>query len=87
MVDAARGAGKAGAWGEEVDDLLRGLSGGVLVGIPLIYTMEMWWIGETISMPRAIGFVVIAYRVPGESGVRNGDGISRHGAGIAPPGD
>ncbi|MDQ2683775.1 MAG: TIGR02587 family membrane protein [Chloroflexota bacterium] len=48
-------------WEEEVDDLLRGLSGGFLLGIPLIYTMETWWLGETISMPRAIGFIGIAY--------------------------
>ena len=50
-----------GAWGQEIDDLLRGLAGGFLVGIPLIYTMETWWIGETVSMPRALVFVAVAY--------------------------
>lgn len=50
-------------WSREIDDLLRGLTGGFLVGIPLIYTMETWWIGETVSMPRAIAFVVIAYAI------------------------
>ncbi|MCC6790582.1 MAG: DUF2391 family protein, partial [Thermomicrobiales bacterium] len=50
-----------GGWEQETDDLLRGLTGGFLVGIPLIYTMETWWIGETVSMPRAIAFVAVAY--------------------------
>lgn len=51
----------SGTWGREIEDLLRGLAGGFLVGIPLIYTMETWWIGETVSMPRALAFVAVAY--------------------------
>ena len=47
----------------ERDDLLRALSGGLLIGIPLLYTMETWWIGKTATMPRALLFVVIAYLV------------------------
>jgi putative integral membrane protein (TIGR02587 family) len=54
---------EGGGWGREIDDLLRGLTGGFLVGIPLIYTMETWWIGETVSMPRALAFVGCAYAV------------------------
>jgi putative integral membrane protein (TIGR02587 family) len=48
-------------WGDELNGLVRGLTGGFLVGIPLIYTMETWWIGETLSMPRALLFLVLAY--------------------------
>jgi len=50
-------------WMQERDDLLRGISGGFLIGIPLLYTMETWWIGKTATMPRALLFVVIAYLV------------------------
>lgn len=50
-------------WSREVDDLLRGLTGGFLVGIPLLYTMETWWIGETVSMARALVFLAVAYAV------------------------
>jgi putative integral membrane protein (TIGR02587 family) len=57
MAAAARGTG----WREELDGLQRGLTGGFLVGIPLIFTMETWWIGQSISMPRALLFVALAY--------------------------
>jgi putative integral membrane protein (TIGR02587 family) len=35
-----------GAWGVELVDLVRAASGGLLFGIPLLYTMEMWWVGN-----------------------------------------
>lgn len=51
----------AADWHEELDSLQRGVTGGFLVGIPLIFTMETWWIGESVSMPRALLFLVTAY--------------------------
>lgn len=33
-------------WQDELEDLIRGASGGFLFGIPLLYTMEVWWIGS-----------------------------------------
>jgi putative integral membrane protein (TIGR02587 family) len=75
---------REGGWQQELNNLLRGLTGGFLVGIPLIYTMEAWWIGETVSMPHALGFVAVAYivnlgfvTVTGFRGQRPG---SRHAA-------
>ena len=38
-------------WKEEINDLIRGASGGFLFGIPLIYTMEIWWIGSYTEPP------------------------------------
>jgi putative integral membrane protein (TIGR02587 family) len=35
----------------QLDDIIRGASGGFLFGIPLLYTMEVWWIGSQISPP------------------------------------
>ena len=37
----------AGAsWYEELRGLVRAFSGAFLFGIPLLYTMEMWWLGD-----------------------------------------
>ena len=33
----------------------RGLAGGLLFSLPLLYTMEVWWIGHTVSPVRMIG--------------------------------
>lgn len=40
-------------WKREINDILRGTCGGFLFGIPLIYTMEVWWIGS-LAKPRLI---------------------------------
>lgn len=37
------------AWAEEGTSLVRGVSGGLIVGIPLLYTMEMWFLGITLA--------------------------------------
>jgi putative integral membrane protein (TIGR02587 family) len=42
---------------QELDDLLRGACGGVLFGVPLLYTMEVWWIGS-IASPRSMLLVL-----------------------------
>ena len=36
-------------WRQEALDLLRGLAAGSIVGMPLLFTMEMWWHGMTRS--------------------------------------
>ena len=33
-------------WKNELNDIIRGASGGFLFGTPLLYTMEVWWIGS-----------------------------------------
>lgn len=38
----------------ELDDLVRGLCGGFLFGIPMLYTMEVWWIGSASAPSRLI---------------------------------
>ncbi len=42
---------KKNIWFHELDDLIRGASGGFLFGIPLLYTMEVWWIGSSTEPP------------------------------------
>lgn len=34
------------SWADEGLDLVRAASGGLLFGVPLLYTMEVWWIGS-----------------------------------------
>jgi putative integral membrane protein (TIGR02587 family) len=50
-------------WLQELDDLVRGMSGGFLFGIPLLYTMEVWWIGSSIEEPRMLIALVATYGV------------------------
>jgi putative integral membrane protein (TIGR02587 family) len=43
----------------EVRDLVRAASGGFLLGVPMLYTMEIWWIGK--SAEPAYLFAAIAF--------------------------
>jgi putative integral membrane protein (TIGR02587 family) len=36
-------------WSKEFKDLVNGISGGLLFGIPLLYTMEVWFIGSEVK--------------------------------------
>lgn len=40
---------------QEGRDLLRGIAGGLILGIPLIYTLEMWGLGIAMSAPQLLG--------------------------------
>ena len=51
-------------WSNELNDIIRGASGGFLFGIPLLYTMEVWWIGSStkpaqMSIAIATTFIVV----------------------------
>lgn len=51
-------------WDQELKDLIRGASGGFLFGIPLLYTMEVWWIGSYTEPPLmllvlAVTFIIV----------------------------
>jgi putative integral membrane protein (TIGR02587 family) len=43
------GFDSTGPWRREGIDLLRAVSGGLLFGVPLLYTMEVWWTGQRSS--------------------------------------
>lgn len=59
----------------ELKDLVRGVSGGLLFGIPLLYTMEVWQIGSFTKPPALLIIVGITYIVVfllnQEAGFRN----------------
>jgi putative integral membrane protein (TIGR02587 family) len=51
-------------WKTEINDIIRGACGGFLFGIPLLYTMEVWWIGtqakpQLMMMAIALMFLVV----------------------------
>ncbi len=48
-------------WTHELSDLVRGASGGFLFGTPLLYTMEVWWIGSFTTPPRMLGALLATY--------------------------
>lgn len=45
------------SWSSELDDFIRGISGGFLFGIPLLYTMEVWWVGSYSPPPRMMAAI------------------------------
>jgi putative integral membrane protein (TIGR02587 family) len=48
-------------WQTEINDLIRGASGGFLFGIPLMYTMEVWWIGTYTDPPLMLAVLAATY--------------------------
>ncbi|MEH2364437.1 TIGR02587 family membrane protein [Nostoc sp.] len=53
-------------WRSEINDIIRGACGGFLFGIPLLYTMEVWWIGslakpQLMMMAIALMFIVVYF--------------------------
>lgn len=40
-------------WASEINDIVRGACGGFLFGIPLLYTMEVWWVGS-LAKPQSM---------------------------------
>ncbi|MBW3667682.1 MAG: TIGR02587 family membrane protein [Actinobacteria bacterium] len=50
-----------GPWRREATDLVRAVSGGMLFGIPLLYTMEVWWIGSQTQTVHMLGVLVFMF--------------------------
>ena len=52
-----------GPWQAELTAVVRAASGGLLFGVPLLYTMEVWWTG-THTSPRQMLLVLALLCVP-----------------------
>lgn len=50
-------------WTREIQQIIRGVLGGCLFGIPLLYTMEVWWIGSSIEPSLLLAILSITYGV------------------------
>jgi putative integral membrane protein (TIGR02587 family) len=48
-------------WKSELQDIIHGASGGFLFGIPLIYTMEVWWIGSYTKPSLLLGVLAATF--------------------------
>lgn len=51
------------SWAKELDDLIRAFSGAFLFGTPLLWTMEMWWIGTYVEPWKLLVFLALAFVV------------------------
>jgi putative integral membrane protein (TIGR02587 family) len=51
---------EAAGWRDELNDVLRAVSGGFIFATPLLYTMEMWWIGTTAELWKLLLFLGLA---------------------------
>ena len=51
---------RTGSWWNELQDVLRAVSGGFIFATPLLYTMEMWWIGTTAELWKLLLFLGVA---------------------------
>lgn len=49
------------SWSSELDDLIRAVSGGLLFGVPLLYTSEVFWIGQHTTPVQALGLVAVSF--------------------------
>jgi putative integral membrane protein (TIGR02587 family) len=65
-------------WRQEIRNIVRGMCGGFLFGIPLLYTMEVWWVGSSVPPERMLVGIfttfVIVYLLNKTEGFRR----SRH---------
>ena len=52
---------RSAPWAAEFDAFARAFGGAALFGMPLIFTMEMWWIGEFQPRLHLLGFVLLAF--------------------------
>lgn len=68
----------------EIDDLVRGLCGGFLFGIPVLYTIEVWWIGSSISPPRLLAILLstlfVTYLLSSTAGFRKSEAATNREA-------
>jgi putative integral membrane protein (TIGR02587 family) len=50
-------------WSKEWGELISAASGGFLFGVPLLYTMEVWFIGSETQPPILLGILAITFIV------------------------
>lgn len=50
-----------GPWAQEAVDLVTAASGGLLFGIPLLFTMEVWWTGTHTTSGQALTMLALTF--------------------------
>lgn len=65
-----------------LENRLRSLCGAFLFGVPIIYTMEIWQLGRSVSVARVLAFLAIAFVIDVglnyTSGFRRGGGWAQY---------
>lgn len=56
-------AAATGGWTVELQDVVRGLAGGFMIGIPLTYTMEIWSFGANLSPMAIFPILAVTYLI------------------------
>jgi putative integral membrane protein (TIGR02587 family) len=49
------------SWTSEADDAVRGLSGGFLIGVPVVFAVDSWWLGDQLTPANALYLIAFAY--------------------------
>lgn len=50
-------------WSTQLNDIIHAAAGGFLFGTPLLYTMEVWWIGSQLSPPVMLVILFVTFIV------------------------
>jgi putative integral membrane protein (TIGR02587 family) len=48
-------------WSDEFDDAVRGLASGFLIGIPVVFTVDSWWLGDQNEPLDSLTLLAAAY--------------------------
>src|SRR5215211_1212685 len=48
-------------WSDEIDDAVRGLASGFLIGIPVVFTVDSWWLGDQNEPLDSLTLLAAAY--------------------------
>jgi putative integral membrane protein (TIGR02587 family) len=48
-------------WSDEIDDAVRGLASGFLIGVPVVFTVDSWWLGDQNEPLDSLALLAFAY--------------------------
>ncbi len=48
-------------WAEQADDAVRGLASGFLVGTPVVFTVDSWWLGDQVGPLDSLFLLVVGF--------------------------
>lgn len=60
-IERPRSRRKRSSWGDHLDDTVRGMASGFLVGIPTVFTVDSWWLGEQMGPNDALWLLIFAF--------------------------
>lgn len=60
-ISRPRSRRKRMTWSDHVDDSVRGMASGFLVGVPTVFTVDSWWLGEQMGPLDAIWLLGFAF--------------------------